>query len=51
MTERDLAPTPTRISFHFNDVTDITLSDVIVKHNNKVFVVGTDMDANALISI
>jgi hypothetical protein len=49
--ERDLTPTPTRISLHSDDVTDLTLSSVIVKDNNKVLIVGTNMDAKALISI
>jgi hypothetical protein len=49
--ERDPTPTPTRISLHSDDVIDLTLSNVIVKDNNKVLVVRIDMDAKALISI
>jgi len=49
--ERDPTPTPTRISLHSDDVIDLMLSNVIVKNNNKVIVVGIDMDAKALISI
>jgi hypothetical protein len=46
-----LTPTLTWVSLHFDDVTNLTLFGVIVKDNNKVFVVGTNMDAEALISI
>jgi hypothetical protein len=46
-----IAPTPTRVNLHSNDVTNLTLLNAIVKYDNKLFGVGTNVDAKALISI